>query len=324
MRKFMSIVLSFLAAAAFISCDRRPLTDADYTVNIVFNMDYDIVNYENPVHPELMRVGFFDHETGNLVTHAFLPPEGGQVQVIPGRTYDVLAYSFDTHVTYIENENDFNKITAITNTISDSFKSKLRSRGEKSPDTAATDDEIISYDPDHLWAGRLTEVTLPRRSVDSPEVTLTIDCSTVVQSWILEVDRIKGAQYIGSVSAIITGMSRYSQLSTGERSHEYTSVYFDVSDIDENGFLRARFNTFGPKPDGGVAGSQIVSLVITDTAGKGYVFNADVSDQCVDNKEQIIRIKTGEIDIPVPEGTNTGGLAPYVDEWETIVAEITI
>lgn len=341
MKRFVSMLIAALLLFSLGSCKRRPLTVADYSVNVVINIDKDIVNYRVSHDPELMRVAFFDHEDGHLMTQAFLPPEGGKVNVIPGRTYDVLVYNFDTEVTLIKDENSFSKIIATTNTISDAFKSKLKSRGTKSPtkntvssaddvkspddaksDTKDDDDETIVYDPDHLYVGRLNTVEMPARSVDSPEVTLTVDCETVVQTWILEVDKIKGAEYIGSISAVITGLSEFNKISTGLRSKDYASVFFDIQSIGKDGILTTKFNTFGENPE--VTEPQILSLVITDTGGKGYIFNVDVSSQFPDNKEQIIRVKTDDIVIPEPEKKGGGGIAPSVDEWKDIVSEIII
>ena len=106
------------------------------------------------------------------------------MNIVPERTYDILVYNFDTEVTLIKDENDWTKILATTNTISDAFKSKLKSRGTKSPmtDADADKDEEIVYDPDHLFVGRLNEVNIPARSVDSPEITLRVDCKSVVQT----------------------------------------------------------------------------------------------------------------------------------------------
>lgn len=322
MRRFGSMLIAaMLLLLGLGSCKRRPLSVADYSVNVVINIDDDIVNYRMPSEPELMRVAFFDHEDGQLMTQAFLPPRGGKVNVIPGRTYDVLVYNFDTQVTYIKDENSFPKILATTNQISDAFKSKLKSRGTKSP-TKDDLDETIVYDPDHLYVGRLNTVEMPARSVDSPEITLTVDCETVVQTWILEVDKIKGAQYIGSISAVITGLSEYNKISTGLRSKDYATVFFDIQSIGQDGVVKTKFNTFGENPESGER--QILSLVITDTGGKGYIFNVDVTDQFPGNKEQIIRVKTGDIDIPEPEHQGGGGLSPSVDEWKDIVSQIEI
>ena len=115
MRKITVILLACTLILGASSCKRRPLNNADYNVNVVLNIDKEIVNYRYPGDPEAMRVAFFNHKTGRLVTHAFLPATGGQVSVLPGESYDVIAYNFDTQVTLIKDENDFNKILATTN-----------------------------------------------------------------------------------------------------------------------------------------------------------------------------------------------------------------
>lgn len=135
MKRTMQILIAAVMLLPLFSCHRRPLTTADYTVRLDINIDRDIVNYEMPRDPEVMRVAFYDHNTGQLFTQAFLPPTGGEVNIVPERTYDILVYNFDTEVTLIKDENDWTKILATTNTISDAFKSKLKSRGTKSPMT---------------------------------------------------------------------------------------------------------------------------------------------------------------------------------------------
>ena len=69
--------------------------------------------------------------------------------------------------------------------------------------------------------------------------------------------------------------------------------------------------------------NKIFSLVFTDVAGKGHVFNIDVTEQFIDNPEQIIRIRT-EIDIPEPMSSGDGGFVPKVDEWDEINTDIII
>lgn len=55
----------------------------------------------------------------------------------------------------------------------------------------------------------------------------------------------------------------------GARSDDVATVYFDVKGINADGTLKTGFNTFGQNPN--PAERQILSLVITDTAGKGYI-----------------------------------------------------
>lgn len=296
-------------------CKRRPLTTADYTVIVNIEIERDIVNYEMPHDPSLMRCVFYDSESGAFVTQAFLPPTGGQVSLIPARTYDVLVYNFDTETTWLEDENWWHKIYASTSLIPDSFKTKLRSR------TSKADEENIVYDPDHLFVGRAEDVFIPSRSVEAPTVYIDLYCETVVETWLLEVRTVTGVENIGSIAAVVTGLAGSNKIAFDERSQEYVSVYFDNQVIDENGVLTARFNTFGHNPD--IAVPQVLSLVFTDIAGKGRTFDFDVSGQFPDNKEQIIRIVT-EIDIPKPITSGDGGFVPKVDEWDDINTDIII
>ena len=95
---------ALLLAVSAVSCKRRPLTTADNNVIVNIDIDYDIVNFPDPDEPSMMRVMFFDPEDGDFAAHAFLSATGGMVNVIPGRTYHVLAYNFDTESTVVGDE----------------------------------------------------------------------------------------------------------------------------------------------------------------------------------------------------------------------------
>ena len=314
-RIYTYILLALLCILSASSCKRRPLTTADYMVIVNLEIDKDIVNHTVEKDPSLMRCIFYDSKSGAFVTQAFLPPTGGQVSLIPAREYDILVYNFDTESTWLEEENWYHKIYASTSLIPDSFRTKLRSRATKG------DEELIVYDPDHLFVGRLNDVFIPARSVDAPPTILNIECETVVESWLLEVKTVTGKENIGSIAGVITALSGSNRIGPNERSTEFVSVYFDNQVIDENGVLTAKFNTFGWTSS--IKEPQVLSLVFTDVAGHGHVYNFDVSEQFPDNKEQIIRIVT-EIDIPEPITSGDGGFVPKVDDWDEINTDIII
>ena len=309
------ILLALLCILSASSCKRRPLTTADYMVIVNLEIDKDIVNHTVEKDPSLMRCIFYDSKSGAFVTQAFLPPTGGQVSLIPAREYDILVYNFDTESTWLEEENWYHKIYASTSLIPDSFRTKLRSRATKG------DEELIVYDPDHLFVGRLNDVFIPARSVDAPPTILNIECETVVESWLLEVKTVTGKENIGSIAGVITALSGSNKIGPNERSTEFVSVYFDNQVIDENGVLTAKFNTFGWHKD--IKDAQVLSLVFTDIAGHGHVHNFDISEQFPNNKEQIIRIEV-DIDIPKPETSGDGGFVPKVDDWDEINTDIHI
>ena len=313
--KRIPIYIIVMLLCILSSCHRRPLTTADYMVIVNLEIEKEIVNYEVEKDPSLMRCIFYDSESGAFVTQAFLPATGGQVSLIPAREYDVLVYNFDTESTWLEDENWYHKIYASTSLIPDSFRTKLRSRATKG------DEELIVYDPDHLFVGRLNDVFIPSRSVDAPPVILDIKCETVVESWLLEVRTVTGKENIGSIAGVITALSGSNRIGPNERSTDFVSVYFDNQVIDDTGFLTAKFNTFGWHPD--INEKQVLSLVFTDIAGHGHVHNFDISEQFIDNEEQIIRIVT-EIDIPKPETSGDGGFVPKVEDWDEINTDIHI
>ena len=314
MRKYTLYILMLLCAFA-VSCQRRPLATADYTVVLNIEIEKDIVNYEVKKDPSLMRCIFYDSKSGAFVTEAFLPATGGLVSLIPSREYDVLVYNFDTESTWLEDENWYDKIYASTSLIPESFRTKLRSRATKG------EKEEIVYDPDHLFVGRLTDVFIPARSVEAEPVVLDVKCESIVESWIVEVSSVEGVENIGYIAAVVTGLSQSNKIAANERSADYASVYFDNQEIDANGVLTARFNTFGWTPS--IDQSQVLSLVFTDIGGNGHVYNIDVSNQFKNNKEQKIVIKA-EIDIPEPITTGDGGFVPELDKWKEIHTEIIL
>lgn len=319
----MRVSPSFLTVAALLSavflsgaCKRRPLTVGDNNVQVNISIDYDIVNWPDPEEPGMMRVMFFDAGDGDFASHAFLPASGGRVNVLPGRTYHVLAYNFDTESTIVGNEYLWYGIHATTNEVPESYKSRLKSRATK------FEDELIVYEPDHIFVGIVPDVYVPARSVDAPPVVIDIQARSIVETWLVYIDRIQGMEYVASVAGVISGMSLSNTISYDKQSEAQASVFFESMHYEAGGEVDIRFNTFGDSP----AFRQTLSLVVTDIGGTAHIFNFDVSDQFVDNPEQIIYINTDKIIIEEPESVDDsgGGLAPDVDEWQDVEIDIEI
>lgn len=312
------ILISALAALLMVlaGCKRRPLVEVDNNVYLNITIDKDIVNYTVEKDPEMMRAIFYDSESGNFVSQSFLPHTGGYVHVMPGRTYDILVYNFDTEATIITQDGNINDIYAFTNLIPDNLKTRLKGRAP------GNEEEYIVFEPDHLFVGKLEGVYIPFRGEGMPIHILDIHAETVVETWIIEVDKINGAEYVGSVSSVMTGLSDHNLIGTPQKSYEEATVFFEAGQLEMDGRFLAKFNTFGRNHE--VPTSQIFSLVITDTGGKTWSFNMDVSKKFENNPEQYIRIETADIDIPKPDAASGGGLAPEVDEWGEINTEIVI
>jgi hypothetical protein len=316
MRRMTLIFAVFALLLSLTGCRRRPLVEVDNNVYLNIIIDKDIVNYTVEKDPEMMRVIFYDAETGRFASQSFLPHNGGYVHVMPGKTYDILVYNFDTEATVISNDGNINDIMAYTNLIPDNLRTRLKGR------TVKNEEEIIVFEPDHLFVGKLEDVYIPFRGEGIPAYTLDIHAKTVVETWIIEVDKIKGAEYVGSVSSVMTGLSDHNKIGSPMKSYDEATVFFEAGQIGSDGRFYAKFNTFGRNHL--VTTNQIFSLVITDTGGKTWSFNMDVSKKFENNPEQYIKIITDDIDIPKPEVSSGGGLAPEVDEWGEINTEIII
>jgi hypothetical protein len=181
---------------------------------------------------------------------------------------------------------------------------------------------MIVYEPDHLFVGKLEDVYIPMRGYGMPAFEIDIHAETIVQTWIVEIDKVRGAEYVGAVSSVISGLADHNLIGRSEQSYDEATVFFEAASLTKDGHFYARFNTFGRNALAGR--KQVLSLVITDTGGKNWCFNMDVSAKFDDNPEQYILIRTDEIEIEKPENTGGGGLAPIVNEWGEIHTEIVI
>lgn len=297
------------------SCKRRALTEADNNVMVSIEIDTDIINHTVEELPSMMRVMFFDSSTGKFATQAFVSPEGGTVNVVPGKTYDVLTYNFDTESTVITGENDFGKIHATTNDVPESYKDKLKSRGSK------FDNERIVFEPDHLFVGLLRNAYIPARGIDSDPVLLEMKAKTIVESWKIIISKVQGIEWVADISGVVSGLSEGNWISTRDRMNEDVSVFFETMETKSDGTIEIKFNTFGYNPKL----KQVISLVIVDISGHGHEFNIDASEKFIGNEEQTIEIITDDIIIEEPEeGDSGGGLQPDVDDWENIENDIII
>ena len=332
MSRGVFILLSRLAAASVVcfivlclagSCQRRPLLSGDNNVVVNINIDYDIMNYpeKETLEPERMRVMLFDNESHDFATHYFMPAEGGTAGVISNRTYHVLTYNFDSESVIVGSEDDWGNIFATTNEISSYYKSMLKSRGTK------YEGEKIVYEPEHHFVGLLQDQYIPTRSSEAPPVEIDLNAKTIVETWKFEVDKVQGREWIASIACVISGLALSKSMTDMQKSAETASVFFEVSledEIDENGHIESRFNTFGYNPES----TQTVSIVITDISGQGHEYNIDISKEFRNNeKTRTVLISTEEIVIEKPEtgGGSGGGLDPDVEDWgENIEYDINI
>ena len=329
------LVCTLLAGA----CQRRPFSSRNTGVNLVLKINTRIVNQVDVALPANMRVGMYNPDNHSLSYADFVGPEGGYISPEPG-TYDILVYNFETESTILRGEDDFLKAEAYTNEISPYLKGQIRPLLEQRrklrqerlaassvSETAATDDEErVVYEPDHLFVGRVKGQDIPRLLLEEGdrEIVIEVDATSIVETWKIEIRGVQGAEYISSISAIISGQAASTYLYSGEDSDESVSVYFTMQTnrarTSDEGMIMGSFNTFGKKP--GVESELSLDVSITDSGGNTYDLHYDITSDFQDNPERVIVI---EDDISIdPPSSGGGGFDPSVEDWDNVTSDIDL
>ena len=321
--RFMYLILAVLSLSAVLSCERRPLVDQISNVYLDLEIEDEITNYELESLPSLMKVNFYDPDTGELLFEDFVGPHGGDIWVAPG-TYHMVVYNFGTESTIIGRESQHSRAVAYTNEIPDYLKGQLRtflaarasmhvSKNGDSPD------ENIVNTPDHLFVANGYGVDIPVQVAgESGQHVISARAETVVETYNITVREIRGGQYISSVSALISGMVRAHYIGAGEDSDTPATIYFDMHMDDTRTVLSGSFNTFGKHP--GVESVLTLDLLVKDTGGGEHIFTFDLTDQFEDNEDQTLEV-IGDFEVTKPSG---GGLDPGVGDWEDEDIDIII
>ena len=316
MSRVRYILLVVVAALISVACQRRPMEDMYLKVYLDLTIEEEIVNYDY-VDPGLMRVAFFDAETGEYLSHDFVSSKGGYI-FAPYGDVDMVVYNIEAGETRVRNYYVWSDVEAYTNEISEQQRSPftryLQSRVETRP---SYDD--IRVTPGHLFVASERNIHIPQHITEDVFIIKTT-ARTIVESWTVEINGITGMEWVGSVAMILSGQVGSNFLATNTRSTDPLAIYFDVISAQRrSAFISSHFETFGrEKTSGDVA---LLSILFTDIAGHPYMYNFDVSDQMEDNPRQHIVIN-GDIDIPKPEVG--GGFAPTVDDWKEFEYDIDI
>ena len=307
MSKIRYILVVALVALLSVACRRRPMEEEYLKVYLELTIDKEIVNYEYK-DPGLMRVAFFDHYTGEYLSHDFVESTGGYI-FAPYGNVDMVVYNLNAGNTYVRNDYSWNYMEAYTDEISELQRSRFTRYIQSRADTRPSYDDI-RLTPSHLYVARERNIHIPRHITDEVLIIRTT-AKSVVESWDIEVESITGMEHVGSVTMMISGQASSHFMARNQDSEIPVALYFDVISAQRrNTVLYTGFETFGREKTNGE--SAILSILFTDIMGHPYMYNFDVSDQMENNPKQKIYIKA-DINIPKPEAG--GGFKPDVDGW---------
>lgn len=340
-KKVLRIVLMLVMLFTLAACERRPLVDPSERVRVrvvvkvqnIPNVTSGIYNDRIPlpqISPNIIRVMFFNPESGEVATQAFISSKGvdaegneyleGNVSILPGH-YDMMCYNFDTPSTLITGDNNWNSIMAYTREVDDSYYTRFKSKADASA-------PLIYHEPDHLVLARENDIIIPDHS---DLITIHTEAHSIIDSYYLQIRLVNG-KYASNASAVLTDLSPSNRLADNERTQEHSGVYFEMQrSVDprlkssNQDVLCAVFNTFGKLPETSPASRKselYVSFNIITATGEQVEMTVDM-DSIFRTEDAQLRhwlLIDKEIVIPKPNGA----FNPSAEGWDIIHGVVDI
>ena len=341
------MLFAFLVLLA--SCEHRELSDPNTGHYLRIYLDEEIKNVtcgfydeslERPEYnrPYVMRVVLAEPETGRIVTERYFQHQGedergyyieGYIGAEPGK-YNLLAYNFGSAVTLIRNEQDYYRMQAYTNSISEYYLQYLPTSRQE------IGDANIAYEPEHLFHEMGEPIIIPHTSeVDTLKNALGdwFTAHSMVKSYYLQV-RVKGIEWVTTAVSLLSGMARaklihgHDLMVTENPVNLFFTMNYTGKEVARDGSgntatLYTTFSTFGKLPD--VSTVYTLNFEFMKPDGSSQVEKLDITpmfDTPLVKEKQWILLDH-EIVITPPEGViGSGGLTPGVDKWEDIEADV--
>ena len=297
----------------YLKLDLRLNTELSLNDDIDIESDASLAEKVYGKSPEMVRACFYDISSHSLEAEAFLPAEGGFIE-IPSGTYDLIVYSLGNEITQVEGTEKRASGRAFTSEVGQRLKVT------KSGSTKAMDFNVI-YEPDHLFVGRMEGVHIPVHSEIDKTVVIEAQMCTLLETYSFEIVNVTGAGNIQKADVYITGQAPSKYLWDGRYPLNPCAIYFPAEVNVNKGHIYSVFNTFGKIP--GIESDVLLNVIVTTSSGGKYQWIFDVTDQFdnPDNTRHEIIIKD-EVDIPA-EGSG-GGFTADVNPWEPTIIPIKL
>lgn len=291
------LAASIIAVGALAGCYKlEPIHDEVSRYSVRFETDKESVLYLMPQSIGLLQLSLYNPDNEREVYRMYLGEEGGALRSVEPGTYRIAVWSMNSDYTSVTYTDRFNLLTA------------------ESMTTQETPIRVTAA-PDHVFAYSNEEFVIPYVTDDDDEVVFTIPLKSVIDTWRLEVEGVKGLENFSAASMFVYNQSREIYFKGWKRSG--TAINRASGKVESN-LVTSEFGTFGMPED------ERVSIAVKILAQNGYVHEktVDVTEQIRDpqNTKHIIRIQFDTTLSPLEQG----GLKPSADEWDENIEKIEL
>lgn len=290
-------LMALLSSCILTGCYKRePIYDEVSKYTVRFEVDSASVLHMMPRSLGRLQLSLYDPSTEKEVFKMFFSENGGNLySIYPGK-YKIAVWSMNSDYTSVTYTDRFNLLTA------------------ESMTTQETPVRVIAA-PDHVFAYSNEEFEIPYVTEDDPDVVFTIPLKSVIDTWRIEVEDVKGLENFQEANFFIYNQAREIYLKQWRRSG---SAVDKASGKVEGDLVVSEFGTFGMPED------ERVSVVVKILAQNGFVHEKtiDVTEQIKDpeNTRHIIRIQFDTTLNPMEQG----GLNPSAEEWNENIDRIDL
>ena len=347
-RASLYVFAILLCSTVFYACEHRELTDSTnvhylrvYLDDQIKNVNCGIYNeeYKRPSYnrPTALRAVLISQTTGKIVGESIIrnyasDSRGNYMDgyiAAPGADCHLLVYQMGSPTTLIRNYDDYKSITAYTENIDEYLQGYLPTIS-KNPE----DDRIV-LEPDHLMYTKCDDVSVEyTTSVDTlrNEAGDYFTAKSISKSYYLQM-KIKGVEWVHAAAGALSGMAGSARIGYMDGIDETDPVnlffrfeYADkqkrASDEASTAVLYATFTTFGKIPDS--PSVLALDFEFTKKDGTTQVETIDLTEEfttpmAIENQWILL---DKEIVINAPSGT--GGMAPGVEGWKDVEADIVM
>lgn len=337
MKKICSILAFFAILVSLTSCEHKDLCWEHYA-SLRINFDWTNAPDANP---DNMRVYLYREDNSYYRIADLDPIKGGYITDVTPGVYHILCFN-TTETAYERGVGSYLE-QALTTSVSSLLEPLGYGSYSNIPRAAGTEDQDPHFATETIWGCSMLDVEVSENGVTYHEVfDDSVDYSTmptVTESEItlyprelsslytVEIRNVKNLKNVSQMSATLSGMAMYLNLLTGEPVGASEIIPFALSATDDTTII-GQFATFGTTY---ADRNQLVLYVwAKDGTGHAYGINdvdvLNVTDQVVnaENPKRVHIIIDGFTmpDINTVEGDS--GFDTVIDDWETIITEITI
>lgn len=310
-----------LAACLTTSCEHKELCyEPNPTVNAKVSFGWDETM---ETAPKSMSVYLFPVSGGKSIRYELTRYENVSIR-IPVGEYDIICLNSDTRNIDIRNSESFSRFEIITHDASES-ETPL-SKG--APRAGGAEDERIARQPETIYCAtatgvKFTETTNAQSRVEiGNENMIRLAPVKKTSEIFLRIENIDHAKRINELSATLSEMAEGYHPANEAPTEGTVTLPVEMTVDRKSGTATAIIRSFGHCPADFRSHHLMIYAIMNDDSK--YYFDYDISESlhisfhAEGEPEEIV---LDELPIPDPqpgENSGGGGMAPTVDDWNTV------